>query len=90
MKLAIAQIVLGVLSVGALLGFSVWVEPGFYHVQLPAIEGSNVVTEVFSNPGRNIPMISWKGVSLVIGLSVLGFGIAQFVKAKGLKGAKPL
>ena len=26
----------------------------------------------------------------VLGLGVLGYGIAQFLKAKGLKGAKPL
>ena len=37
-----------------------------------------------------IRMISWKAASFVLGLSVLGLGIAQFVKARGLRGAKPL
>ena len=29
-------------------------------------------------------------VFVVLGLAVLGYGIAQFQKAEGLKGAKPL
>ena len=87
MKLAVVQMVLGVLIVASLFGFIAWVEPGFTHIQIPPAEGSNVVTEIFLNPGRNIPMMSWTAVCLVLGLSVLGCGIAQFVKVKGLKGA---
>jgi len=82
MKLAVAQIVLGSLILASLFGFAVWVEPGFYHFRIPSAEGSGVITEVFLNPGRNIPMITWMTVHLVLGLSVLSCGIAQFVKVK--------
>lgn len=98
MKLAIAQMVLGVFILGSLFGFVAWVEPRFYHVQIrptptaeptepgePAdepTEGSEVVTHIFFNPGRNIPMRSWQGIYLVLGLAVLGCGIAQFIKAE--------
>ena len=82
MKLAAAQIVLGLLILASLVGFSVWVEPGFYHFRIPSAEGSGIITEVFLNPGRNIPMVTWMTVHLVLGLSVLGCGIGQFIKEK--------
>ena len=88
--LAIAQIILGVLSLDSLLGFNIWVEPGFYHIQLPPMEGSDLTTKIFFNPGRNIPMRSWQTVSFVLALSVLGCGITQFLKVRILKGAKPI
>jgi len=87
MKLAITQIVLGVFILASLFGFAAWVEPGFTHIQIPPTEDSNIVTEIFLNPGRNIPIVIWSAVYFVLGLSVLGCGIAQFVKVKGLKGA---
>jgi|GEM_PF-3283357 len=90
MKLAVVQMALGAFIVASLFGFTAWVEPSFTHVQIPPTEGSNIVTKIFLNPGRNIPMRSWMVVYLVLGLSVLSCGIAQFVKVKGLKGAKPL
>ena len=86
MKLAIAQIVLGVFILASLFGFAAWVEPSFTHIRIPSAEGGDVITKIFLNPGRNIPMRSWMVVYLVLGLSVLGCGIAQFVKVKGLKG----
>ncbi|MFC1985514.1 hypothetical protein ACFLWC_00795 [Chloroflexota bacterium] len=60
MKLAIAQMVLGVLILVDCLSFGLLVSPVFLFV---------------------VP---------VLGLAVLGCGIAQFPKAKGLKGAKPV
>ena len=87
MKLAIAQMVLGVFILASLFGFAAWVEPGFAHIRIPSAEGGNVITDIFLNPGRNIPMVIWSAVYFVLGLSVLGCGIAQFVKARGLKGA---
>jgi len=58
----------------------VWIEPGFYHFRIPGEGGT--VREVFANPGRNIPMRAFEATYLVLGLSVLGCGIAQFVKAR--------
>ncbi len=87
MKLAITQIVLGVLIIGSLVWFIGWVEWD-YHPVTRLIEGVEV--EIRPWPGWTMRMISWKAVSFVLGLSVLGLGIAQFVKERGLKGAKPL
>ena len=87
MKLAIVQIVLGVFILASLGGFAVWVEPGFYHIRIPSTGENGIITDIFLNPGQNIPMIIWMAVYFVLGLSVLGCGIAQFVKARGLKGA---
>ena len=80
-KLAIAQMVLGLLIIGSLLAFVIWIEPGFYHVELLNKEGIPIGA-VFFNPGRNIRMRAFETVYLVLGLSVLGCGIAQFVKSK--------
>ncbi len=87
MKLAITQIVLGALIIGSLVWFIGWVEPDYGSVTR-LIEGVKV--EIRPLPGWIARLISWKAASFVLGLSVLGLGIAQFVKARGLKGAKPL
>ncbi len=83
-KLAVAQIILGVLSLGSLLGFVIWVEPGIWHIQLPPTEGGDLIKEIFLNPGWNIRMRAWQAVSLVLALSVTGCGIAQYIRARGL------
>ena len=87
MRLAIAQIVLGVLIVGSLVWFIGWVELD-YGSYTKLYKDVEVV--IHPLPGWLIQLISWKVASFLLGLSVLGLGIAQFVKAKGLKGAKPL
>ncbi len=87
MKLAITQMVLGVLIIGSLVWFIGWVEPD-YGSSTKLIRGVEV--EFHPLPGWLIRLISWKAVSFMLGLSVLGCGIGQFLKAKGLKGAKPL
>ena len=85
MNLSIAQMVLGALIVGSLVAFTGWVEPGFYHIKLPPEVGSNIPTEILLNPGWNIPMMTWRAVSFVLGLSVLGCGIAQYLKARKVR-----
>ncbi|MFC1864380.1 hypothetical protein ACFLYG_00940 [Chloroflexota bacterium] len=87
MKLTITQIVLGVLIIGSLVWFIGWVEwdYGSFTILREGIE-----VEMLPVPGWIVRMISWKAVSFMLGLSVLGCGMAQFVKVKGLKGAKPL
>ena len=87
MKLAITQIVLGVLIIGSLVWFIGWVEPD-YGSFTKLIE--DVEVEFHPLPGWIVRLISWKAASFVLSLSVLGCGIAQFLKVKGLKGAKPL
>ena len=84
MKLAIAQMALGVIIIASLFGFTAWVQPGLNHISLPAAE-DGTITEVFLNPGRNIPMLTWISVYLVLGLSVLACGIAQYLKERGRK-----
>ena len=86
-KLAIAQIVLGILIVLS----SVFVcEQGFplsYSKELPG----GIVQHVFINPApRIITACRIATGTGVMGLAVFGCGIAQFLKARRLKGAKPL
>jgi len=81
MKLAIAQMTLGLLIIGSLFAFAVWIEPGFY--RMPILNEAGIVTGVaFFNPGRNISMMSWMTVYLALGLAVLGCGITQYLKAR--------
>ena len=82
MKLAILQIILGVSILVSLLGFAIWIEPSFTHIRIPSAGGDDIARDIFLNPGRNIPMIIWMAVYCVLGLSVLGCGIAQFVNEK--------
>ena len=79
MRLAITQITLGVLIIGSLVWFIGWVEPdyGSFTILREGIE-----VEMLPLPGWIVRMISWKAASFVLGLSVLGCGIAQFVKVK--------
>jgi hypothetical protein len=78
--LAVIQIVLGVLVVSSLVWFIGWVEwdyGPYIHVteQYGEIEMKHL-------PGWEIKLIIWKIASLIIGLSVIGIGIGQLVKAK--------
>ena len=79
MRLAITQITLGVLIIGSLVWFIGWVEPdyGSFTILREGIE-----VEMLPLPGWIVRMISWKAASFVLGLSVLGCGIAQFLKVK--------
>ncbi len=83
-RFAITQIVLGVVIVGSLAWFIGWVEWD-YGSYTRLIEDVEVV--IHPLPGWIVRLISWKAVSFVLGLSVLGCDITQFLKAKGLKGA---
>jgi len=80
-KLAIAQIILGVLIVGALFAWMVWVSPG-YQIREGIIPGSDTVIRSMGLIKPNPLLDVWAVVYLVLGLSVLGCGIAQFVKAR--------
>ncbi len=88
-KLAIAQIVLGILVVGSLFAWMVWISLG-YHIREGIIPGSDTVIRSIGLIKPNPLLDVWAVVYPILGLSVFGCGIAQFVKVKGLKGAKPL
>jgi len=86
MKLAITQMALGVLvTVSAFIVITKGFPTQF---TLPA-DGNGTMTVVEVYPHLTIANVSvW--LALAFGLAVLGCGIAQFLKARGLKGAKPL
>ncbi len=80
-KLAIAQIVLGIFVVGSLFAWMVWLSNG-YHQYEGIVPGSDTVIRIFGLLKPNPLMDVWMVAYLVLGLAVLGCGIAQFVKAK--------
>ena len=84
-RFAITQIVLGVLTVGSLVWFIGWVEWDYGSVTR-LIEGVEV--EIRPLPGWVVRLISWKAASFGLGLGVIGLGIAQFVKARGVESEK--
>jgi len=81
-KLAIAQIVLGILVVGSLIYWGEWVSTG-YHIHegiLPGDDGT--IHRILGLHAPNPLIDAWAVVYLVLGLSVLVCGIAQYVKAR--------
>ncbi len=80
-KLAIAQIVLGILVVGSLIYWMGWLSTG-YHIREGTIPGSDTVIHSMGLVAPNPLLDAWTVVYLMLGLSVFGCGIAQFVKAR--------
>ncbi len=78
MKLAIAQMVLGILLLANWLSFSLGIAWG----RVPAWPKHDLLEGVWRV--LTIPLFA---AFLVLGLAVLGCGIAQLLKAKGPKGA---
>ena len=85
MRFAITQIVLGVVIVGSLVWFMGWVELD-YGSYTKLYKDVEVV--IHPLPGWIMRLISWKVVSFVLGLAVLGCGTAQFIKARGVGSEK--
>jgi len=80
-KLAIAQIVLGMLVVGSLIFWAGWVSTGYLYAE-GTIPGTDIHTGVFENPGR-VPLLEiWPLIYFSLGLVVLGCGIAQYLTAR--------
>lgn len=80
-KLAIAQIVLGILVVGSLFAWMVWLSTG-YHRSVGTDPDGNIILGVLGLLKPNSLMDVWTVVYLVLGLSVLGCGIAQYVRVR--------
>ena len=85
-KLAVAQIVLGLLVIGSFFAFGDWISNG-YHVYEGTIPGSDINVRMHLNPGRATILEIWQFIYLALGLLVVGCGIAQFVKARRPKTA---
>lgn len=80
-KLAITQIIAGVLIVAVSVFITRWGYPTVFVVPMP--EGSNLTGSVNINPGPlNVYAVFLAMLSTLLGLAVLGVGVAQFVKAK--------
>lgn len=80
-KLAIAQIILGALVVGSLIYWMGWLSSGYHIREGIAPDGTRVRTMPLLAP--NPPLYAWQIVHPMLGLAVLGCGIAQFFKSMG-------
>ena len=80
MKLAIAQIVLGILVVGSLIYWGEWLSTGYYNSVGTDPDGN--IIRVLGLHKPNPLMAVWTVVYLMLSLAVPGCGIAQFVKAR--------
>lgn len=84
-KLAIAQIVLGVFIIVALVWFIGWVEYDYgsftERLDNPA-GGGTVEVEMNHVPGWVVKMVTWKVAGFGLGLSIIGCGLAQWVRAR--------
>jgi len=80
-KLAIAQMVLGMLVIGSLIFWAVWVSTGYLYAE-GTVPGTDTVIGVFGNPGR-VPLLEiWPLIYVSLGLVVLGCGLAQYLTAR--------
>ena len=80
--LTIIQVILGVLIVASLVVFIIWAEPHF-EPYTRFIQDGTVEVVVQKDPNWIVLQVSWKAVGFLLGLSVLGCGIAQYLKARG-------
>ena len=91
-KLAIAQIVVGILVVGSLIYWIGWLSTGYLYAE-GTVPGTDIHVGVFSNPGRaTLFCKTWPLLYFTQGLAVLGCGISQYFKARrqsAVKGNKP-
>ena len=75
-KLAIAQIVLGILVVGSLIFWAGWVSTGYLYAE-GTVPGTDTHVIVFGNPGH-VPLLeAWPFIYFSLGILVFGCGIAK-------------
>ena len=86
-KLAIAQIVLGILVVGSLVFWIGWVQTG-YHDAFGVDPDGNIRFRILGLLKPNPLMGVWVVIYFMLGLSVFGCGIAQYFKARRSKTAE--
>jgi len=76
MKLAIVQLVQGVLTVASAVLFSAGVMPGYWCASGVVGPDRSIIVNVFGNPGRNTVMETWLWCYLALALAILVVGIA--------------
>ena len=81
MKLAINQIILGILVVGSLIYWMGWLSTGYFYSVGTDADG-NIILHILGLHKPNPFMEVWAVAYLMLGLSVLGCGIFQYFKAK--------
>jgi hypothetical protein len=82
-KPALTQVVAGVLIAAVSVFITRWGYPATFIIPMP--EGSNLVGHVNINPGPPMIFASFLTMLLtLLGLAVLGTGIAQYIKARRL------
>jgi hypothetical protein len=82
-RLAIAQIVLGVLVVASLVWFIGWVEWDYGFFIFVTEQYGEIEMKLL--PGWETRLIIWKIISFILGLSVVGTGITQFINARAIE-----
>ena len=80
-RIAIAQVVLGVLIIGSFFAFMQGVYRG-YNTLEGTFPGTDNVVRVLMNPGQATLIGAWQFVYLAVGLVVTGCGIALFIKTQ--------
>ena len=80
-KLAITQIILGMLVVGSLVFWMGWVQTG-YHDAFGVDPDGNIRIRILGLTKQNPLEPVWIVVYFMLGLSVFGCGIGQLAKAR--------
>ena len=86
-KLAIAQISLGLLTIGSLVYWTGWLSTGYVYYQ-GTIPGSYTVLNSTGILPYNPLVDVWTIVYLVLGLAVLGCGIVQYIRVRDKSSGK--
>ncbi len=82
-KLAVTQVIAGVMIISISILISIWGYPTEFIIPRPA--GSNLSRSVTINPGPAlIDALHLTTLSFLLGLAVLGVAIAQFIKARNI------
>jgi hypothetical protein len=79
MKLAVTQIVLGIIIIGLMVWYIGWVEPETASF-IRDIEGYDV--ELLPLSAWATGVIVWKAVSFLLGLAILACGVVQYKQAR--------
>jgi hypothetical protein len=83
MKLAITQMALGSIIVISSIFTSVWYIGYVFPSRVVIEESSELTKHVFINYGQNLYLVEgWAAVLLLLGLAVLGCGVAQFLVSR--------
>jgi hypothetical protein len=82
-KLAIVQIILGLLVIGSFFAFNSWIYDGYYTYE-GTIPGSDITVRMLQKPHPFIPgnIEVWQFVLLGLGVIVVVLGIIQFIKSR--------